>query len=95
MTIVLLVRVDDFRARISCFFGDKTNKNSAWKKAGQRKAAERRDQTCLICRSEYVNVFKRTAVTKEHWLILLISTDNGLNSSWLSEQQRKIGHLTD
>lgn len=70
-----------------------SNKNSVWKKAGQRKLQREGIRSASSVGVKDVNVFKRTALTKEDWLILHISPDDGLNSNWLSGQKRKIGHL--
>lgn len=95
MTIVLLVRVDDFPARMSCFVLGHQIKIQCGKKLGREKPQREGIGSASSVRVEHVNVFERTAMTKEDWLTLYISTDDGLNSAWLSGQQRKIGHLTN
>lgn len=84
---------DDFPAKMSCFVLGHQIKIQCGKKLGREKLQREGIKSASSVRVKYVNVFKRTGMTKENCLNLHISTDDGLN--WLSGQQRKISHLTN
>lgn len=90
-TVSLLVRADEFPARMPCFALRHQIKIQCAEKWGGE-SCKGKGSTCLICRSEYC-VSKSIAMDKEDQAILRVSTNDGLSNNWLSEKQRKTGHL--